>query len=513
MVGESSERGYRRRVRAWALYDWANHGFITVTATTFFPPYFVALAAPAFLVGGASTAAAALARNTAANVYAIATSLALLVVAVLAPLVGTIADLTGRRKRLLLVATALGAAFAAAMATASAGRWAWALGLYMAAQVTVNIAFGLNSSLLPHVARPGDIGRASALGYAMGYVGGGTLLALVTALYFGAGRIGLDGDAAVRIAFFTVGLWWLGFALPLAVVVPEPPALPPAGGASGNALRDAGARLARTLRDVRGHRELFTMLIAFWLYMEGIGAIVLLATAYGAALGLPIAALIGTLLLTQFVAFPYALAFGRIPHPGTAWRGRAVAMVLWTAVTVPALGAFANVHGGLTVPATLTLLGADQLLGAAFALAAGERLCGGLARTLDGKRAIILGLAVYAIVPLWGFVLRTQAEFFMIGVLVGAVQGGTQALSRALYAELSPRAKSGEFFGLYAFSEKFAGILGPLLFGVVGELTGNPRASILSVEVFFALGVFALTRVDVAAGARAARAEELAEGG
>lgn len=512
MVGESSERAYRRRVRAWALYDWANHGFITVTATTFFPPYFVALAAPAFLVGGASTAAA-LARNTAANVYAVATSVALLVVAVLAPLVGTIADLTGSRKRLLLVATALGAAFAAAMATAAPGRWVLALALYMAAQVTVNIAFGLNSSLLPHVARPDDTGRASALGYAMGYVGGGTLLALATALYLGAGRIGLDGNTAVRIAFVAVGLWWLGFTIPLAVAVPEPPALPPAGGASGNALSGACARLARTLRDVRGHRELFTMLIAFWLYMEGIGAIVLLATAYGAALGLPTAALIGTLLLTQFVAYPYALAFGRIPHPGTAWRGRAVAMVLWTAVTVPALGAFANVHGGLTVPATLALLGADQLLGAAFALTAGERLCGGLAQTLDGKRAIILGLAVYAIVPLWGFLLRTQAEFFMIGVLVGAVQGGTQALSRALYAELSPRAKSGEFFGLYAFSEKFAGILGPLLYGVVGELTGNPRASILSVEVFFVLGGLALTRVDVAAGARAARVEELAEGG
>ncbi len=510
MAGDALERGYRRRVRAWALYDWANHGFITVTATTFFPPYFVALAAPAFLVGGASAVTAALARNTAANVYAIATSLALLVVAVLAPLVGTIADLTGRRKRLLLAATALGAAFAAAMATASAGRWVLALGLYMAAQVTVNIAFGLNSSLLPHVARPGDTDRASALGYAMGYVGGGTLLALATALYIGAGRIGLDRTTAVRIAFVAVGVWWLGFAVPLAVAVPEPPALPPAGGASGHTLRDAGARLARTLRDVRGHRELFTMLIAFWLYMEGIGAIVLLATAYGAALGLPTTALIGTLLLTQFVAFPYALAFGRIPQPGTAWRGRAVAMVLWTAVTVPALGAFANIHGGLTVPATLALLAADQTLGAALAQAAGERLFGRFARTLDGKRAIILGLAVYAIVPLWGFVLRTQAEFFMIGVLVGAVQGGTQALSRALYAELSPRAKSGEFFGLYAFSEKFAGILGPLLYGVVGELTGNPRASILSVEVFFVLGALALTRVDVAAGVGAAKSEDAA---
>jgi len=426
---------------------------------------------------------------------------------VVAPLVGTIADLTGRRKRMLLAVTALGAAFAGAMVSVTSGRWALGLALYLASQVAVNVALGLNSSLLPHIARPDDLDRASSLGYAMGYLGGGLLLVLVAAAYFAAGRIGLDPSLVVRLAFLAVAIWWLAFAVPLARRVPEPPATPLVG-ARGRVLADALTRLRHTLREIGRYRELAKMLLAFWLYMEGIGAIILLATAYGAALGLPTGALIGTLLLTQFVAFPYAVGFGRIPDPAFRWRGTVVAMVVWTAVTLPLLGALVRHRGGTTVPHTLALLAADQLIGACLALLLGRRALDGLVGRLDAKRTVILGLVVYAIIPVWGFYLATPAEFFMIGWLVGTVQGGTQALSRAIYAQLSPRAKSGEFFGIYALSEKFAGILAPLVYGVVGQITHNPRASILSVVAFFALGILVLARVDVASGARVAAEEQ-----
>jgi len=502
----SQDSAYRRRIRAWSLYDWANHGYVTVTATTFFPPFFVTVAAPAFTAG----ADAARARDTASNVYAFAVSFALLAVAVLAPVVGTVADLTGRRKRMLLAVTVLGAGLASAMVAITPGRWVLALALYAGSQIAVNIALGLNSSLLPHLARPDDIDRSSALGYAMGYVGGGLLLALATAAYLLADRFAIGRELAVRLVFCAVGAWWLAFAAPLATLVPEPPAAPLAHGGTGRPLGDAFVRLRRTLADLRGRRELFTMLLAFWLYMEGIGAIILLATAYGAVLGLPTTALIGTLLLTQFVAFPYALAFGRIPDPSFAWRGRALAMVAWSAVTLPSLGFAAHARADLGIGATLGLVAADQVLGLAFARAVGDRAFGPLARRLDARGSIVLGLAVYAVIPVWGFFLRTQAEFLLVGVLVGTVQGGTQALSRALYATLAPRSKSGEFFGLYALSEKFAGILGPLLYGVVGQLTHNPRASILSVAVFLALGMVVLTRIDVEAGTRSAAAEDAA---
>jgi MFS transporter, UMF1 family len=502
-----SAPGYRRRVRAWAMYDWADHGYLTTTATTFFPPHFIAIAAPAFAVAGG---AAALARDTAANVFALTVSFALLVSAAIAPVVGAYADVTGRRKRLLVAVTVAGGTLASAMVVLTPGRWKLALVLYFATQVALNLALGLNSSLLPHVARPDDLARASSLGYAMGYVGGGLLLALDAALFFLRGRLGIDGTTAARLAFLTVGVWWIAFTVPLLLWVPEPPATPLAGARTGTPLGDALLRLRHTLRDIRRYRELFKMLVAFWFYMEGVGAIVLLATAYGASLGLGTAVLIGTLLMTQVVAFPYALAYGRIPEGGGRRPAVVVTLLIWTALTLPLLGAYSRLHGGLGVARAFGLLLADQALGIAVALAAGRRLAGPLARRLNAKRAVILGLAIYTIIPVWGFVLATRAEFLMIGWLVGTVQGGTQALSRAIYAELSPAAKSGEFFGLYGLSEKFAGILGPLLYGIVGQLTHNPRASILSVSAFFLAGIVLLARVDVQAGARAAAEEETA---
>ncbi len=507
-----SERTDRRRVLAWSWYDWANHAYATTTLSAFFAPYFIAIATVAFLAPGKSasdTAASAAARDAASNTFALTVSAALFVAAILAPIVGTYADITGRRKRILIGITVIGGVLASTMFAIVPGLWRLALVLYFLTQVAYNIALGLNSSLLPHVARQDDMNRASSLGYAMGYVGGGLLLLANTALFLSADGLGIGQGLAVRIAFLTVGIWWIAFTLPLMLRVPEPPPMPDAHGGSGNTIADTFTRLGRTLRDIRRYTELFKMLIAFWFYMEGIGAIILLATAYGAALGLNTGILIGALLMTQFVAFPYALLYGRIPNPEAGGRSASVALLIWTAVTFPIMGAYANAAGNLTVPFTFALLAGNQILGALFSILAGRHLFGSLTRLLDTKRAIILGLAIYTIIPIWGFFLRTQAEFFMIAWLVGTVQGGTQALSRTIYANLTPRAKSGEFFGLYGLSEKFAGILGPLLYGVVGRLTGNPRASVTSLSIFFLLGIYMLSRVDEPRGAELARAEEL----
>jgi MFS transporter, UMF1 family len=342
----------------------------------------------------------------------------------------------------------------------------------------------------------------------MGYVGGGLLLALNTALYLFSSSLGIDSSLAVRIAFLSVGIWWLGFTLPLIINIPEPPATPLAHGSRGNAVLDAFTRLANTVRDAARYREMFKMLIAFWFYMEGIGAIILLATSYGAALGLDTAVLISTLLMTQFVAFPYALMFGRIPVQTSRWRGFFISMLLWTAITFPLMGLYANRNGNVSIPLTFGIIFADQVLGLLFSYLVGRRLFIGLAGKLDTKRAVILGLVIYTVIPIWGYFLKSQAEFFMIGWMVGTVQGGTQALSRSIFASLVPRAKSGEFFGLYGLSEKFAGILGPFLYGIVGTLTHDPRDSILSISVFFLVGIYLLWRVNEKKGAEIAAAEE-----
>ncbi len=493
------------------MYSWALDGIITTTVVTFFPPYFIAIAMPAFLEAGKAArdkAAVALAADNAQNVFALSIALALFIAALIAPVVGTYADITGRRKRILIVATALGSIMASMMLALTTGAWLLGLVLYVGTQIAVNIALGMNSSLLPHVSRPDDLNRVSSLGYAMSYVGGGILLTANTILLLSADGLGIASDTAVRIAFFTTGVWWMVFSIPLMAAVPEPPATPVSQSSARHPLRDTLTRLNRTVRDARRYRELFKMLLAFWLYSEGISAIILLATAYGASLGLDSAALVGAILMAEFVGFPYVLIFGQIPDASSKWRSACVSIVLWTAVTVPVLGLYANRRGDLDIPSTLVLLLGNQVLGVLFAALVGRRIFDRFARQLDTKRTVLLGLAVFMIIPVWGFFLRSTAEFFMIAWLEGTAQGGVQALSRTIYANLSPRQKSGEFFGLYGLCDRFAGILAPLLYGLIGLATHSPQASIFSVIVFFAVGMFALWRVDERAGAAVAAAED-----
>ncbi len=506
------ERAYNRAIRAWSFYDWANHAYITTTASTFFPPYFIAIAAPAFISAGKSAvdpAAASSARDAASNVFAFTVSGALLFAALLSPLLGTYADITGKRKRTLLWTTGLGGILASMMVVVQTGNWPMGLLLYFLTQIAMNVALGLNSSLLPHVARPDDLDRASSLGYAMGYAGGGLLLAINAALYFFSPALGITHGLAARFAFLSVGLWWIGFSMPLALGVGEPEATPLKGG-GWSPLHDAVTRLGHTLRDIRRYRELFKMLVAYWFYMEGIGAIILLATAYGAALGLDTGVLIAMLLMTQFVAFPYALAYGRIPDHSSKWSGFFLSMILWTAATFPLMGAYANTSGSVGIAKGFAWIGLNQAAGLALSLLIGRRLLQPLAAKLDAKRAVILGLCVYSVIPIWGMFLRTPAEFFMLGWMVGSVQGGTQALSRGVYAAMLPKAKSGEFFGIYGLAEKFAGVLGPLLYGLVGTWTGSPRSSIFSLVLFFIIGIALFARVDVRAGRAEAAQEEAA---
>ena len=506
-----TQKAYHRRILSWAWYDWANHAYITTTATTFFPPYFIAIAVASFIAVGASPsdeAARAVARGAASNVFALTVSFALLISAILAPILGAYADITGMRKRLLILATIPASLGSSLMFILTTGMWQLGLGLYFVTQVALNIALGLSSSLLPHVALGEDMNRVSSLGYAMGYVGGGLLLAVNTSLYLFSDKIGIDSTLAVRIAFLSVGVWWIVFTIPLILNVSEPPATPPAHGTRGSSILDSLTRLADTVRDAARYREMFKMLVAFWFYMEGIGAIILLATAYGAVLGIDTAVLISTLLMTQFVAFPYTVIYGRIPMPNNPWRSVFVSMLIWTGVTFPLMGLYANLNEGVSIPLAFGMILGNQMLGVLFSLVLGRRLFSRLVQKLDTKRSVILGLLIYTMIPVWGFFLKSQAEFFMIGWLVGTVQGGTQALSRSIYASLIPRAKSGEFFGLYGLSEKFAGILGPFLYGIVGTLTHNPRASILSITVFFVVGIFMLLRVNEKRGAQLAAAEE-----
>jgi UMF1 family MFS transporter len=381
-------------------------------------------------------------------------TIALLVIALASPVLGAVSDYGGNKKRFIAAFMAVGAAAVAGLFFVHTGDLTLASWLFVLALIGVAGSFVFYESLLPHIARGGELDRVSTAGYALGYVGGGILLALNLAwiqkpAWFGlpAGP-GLDESAATlpaRLAFLSVAVWWLVFSIPLFRRVPEPPArLEPDEQRGQSPIRMAFVRLGETFRELRGYRQAFLMLLAFLVYNDGIQTIIKMATAYGTELGIDQSALIGAILLVQFVGIPCSFLFGM------------------------------------------------------------------LAGRIGAKRALFLGLLAYTAISILGYYMKTAAHFYILAGLVGMVQGGTQALSRSLFASMIPQHKSGEFFGFFSVFEKFAGIFGPLIFAGTIAATGSSRNAILSVIGFFAVGAAILALVDLDAGRRQALAADAA---
>ena len=405
-----------RPALSWALYDWANSAFATTVLAGFFPAFF-----RQFWSLGADPTIATFRLGMANGAAGFA-------MALLAPVLGAIADKGGRRKRFLIAWSLLGIAATAGLFFVSKGQWALAATLFTVGTLGFNGGVVFCDAMLLDVAEPEDYDRVSALGYALGYLGGGLLFAVNVLMVAKPAWVGLASAAeAVQWSFLSVAVWWLVFMLPLAFFVHEKggeravPALA--------AIRQGLSELAGTLRHVLAYRSMLSFLVAYWLYIDGVNTIIKMAIDYGMALGLDTQLLLGALLLTQFVAFPAALLFGRL----------------------------------------------------------GERL--------GARESVLIGLAVYTGVTVWAYYLDTIAEFFVMAVVVGLVQGGVQSLSRSFFGRLVPEGKSAEFFGFYNMVGKFGTVLGPLLVGVVALTTGSSRGSIVSVSVLFLAGGVLLYRV------------------
>ena len=420
---------HRRELRAWAFYDWANSAFVTTIVAAVFPIFY------------SSVAAADLPDDQATARFAFTTAIALALVALLTPVLGAVADYLGAKKRLLGSFLVLGVLATATMFFIGRGDWLFASAVFVFGNVGFAGANVFYNSLLPHVAREDEIDRVSTAGYALGYLGGGLLLAINLAWILAPGTFGLaDAEVATRLSFVSVALWWLGFSLPLFRRVPEPPRqLEPDEVTSLNPARVAVTRLVETFHEIRGYRHAFLFLLAFLAYNDGISTIIRMATVYGTEIGLGETDLIGAILLVQFVGIPFTFLFGL------------------------------------------------------------------LAGRIGAKRALYLGLTVYVLVSVLGYFMSQALHFYALAILVGMVQGGAQGLSRSLYASLIPRHKSAEFFSFFAVGDKFAGILGPFIFGLVTTLAGGGRLAILAVIGFFVVGMVLLAFVNIPAGQRAAR--------
>jgi UMF1 family MFS transporter len=310
-----------RKVFGWALYDWANSAFATAVIAGFFPIFFKQY----WSVGSDAV--------TSTWHLGLANSIAGISVALVAPLLGAIADRGGAKRRLLTLFALLGAAMTVGLALVSQGQWQVALVLY----VTANIGFAAGNvfydSLLPSVAGPRHLDFVSGFGFGLGYLGGGLLFAFDVWMTVAPQSFGLpDAAAAVRLSFVTVGLWWVVFTIPLLLWVPEP------GGRTGvpmrQALRDGIRQFKATFKSVRRLRPVWMFLIAYWLYIDGVDTIVRMAVDYGAALGFESSDLILALLLVQFVGFPAAIAYGWMGQRIGAKRGLLFGIAAYCGITV-----------------------------------------------------------------------------------------------------------------------------------------------------------------------------------
>jgi UMF1 family MFS transporter len=411
------EKERRKIIFSWCMYDWANSAFATTIMAAVLPFFY------------SSVAGANLSKTTASSYWGYTNTVAMLIVAFSAPVLGALADHWGMKKKFLAGFAILGIISTAFLVSVSRGDWLLASFLYILGMLGFSGGNNFYDSLLPHVAGDGEIDRISSYGYATGYLGGGLLLILNLAMILKPSIFGIpDAEWGARYSFLTVALWWALFSIPILKNVPEPPIVLIAG-ESAHPIRASFQRLSLTFHNLRKYREAFKFLMAFWLYNDGIGTIISMAVIFGAEINIAQEHLIGAILAVQFVGIPFSLLFGN------------------------------------------------------------------LAGKIGTKRAIFLGLGIYTGISIGGYFIQNALHFWILAILVGFVQGGTQALSRSLFGTLIPKSRSAEFFSFYDVSSKFAGIIGPSVFGFVGQMTGSSRLSIVALVVFFIGGGLILFQV------------------
>jgi len=414
--------GMTREERDWVLYDVANSAFVLVMVTAIMPIYFKDVMA-VDLPPHVSTAN-----------WGFANAAASLILALLAPVLGAMADYPGRKKRFFVGFLFLGLLFNLALPLIPAGQWLPCLLLFVLARVGWAGANIFYDAFLVDVTSRERMDLISARGYGYGYIGSVIPFVAVIGLILAGGGGSTLPATPSRIGFVLVALWWLAFSLPALRSLRQIHALP----ASATPIRDSFARIGHTCREIRRYPQVFLFLLAYFFYIDGVDTVISMATAYGRDLGFSVPLLIAVLLFIQIVAFPFALLYGRL-----ATRFSTKTMLL----------------AGIFIYCLVTLC--------AFWLPS----------IAD---------------PRW-----KNIVFWLISFLVASAMGGIQSLSRSLFGRLIPPEKSAEFFGFYNVFGKFAAITGPLLMGMVGRLTGESRWGVLSLLLLFLLGAWFLAQVRI----------------
>ena len=315
------EKARCRQVISWALYDWANSAFAITVMSAFFPLFL-----KQYWSAGADATITTFRLG-------LANSIGGIVIALVSPVLGAIADQGGTRKRYLILFSATAIVATGALQFVARGEWPLAIALYVLAVVGFSGSNSFYDALLVSVAGGRDLDRVSCLGFALGYLGGGLLFAVNVAMTLWPARFGLlDASEAVRLSFGLVAAWWAVFSIPLLLFVREPEAQ---GSLSGWPAASAGFRqIAATFREARRLRVALLFLIAYLLYIDGVGTVARMAVDYGMAIGFDEKNLIVALLITQFVGLPASVAFGRLGARFGAKTGITIGLCVYIAATL-----------------------------------------------------------------------------------------------------------------------------------------------------------------------------------
>ncbi|MEZ4735169.1 MAG: MFS transporter [Caldilineaceae bacterium] len=421
----------RREQVSWYVYDWANSAFSTTVITVFLGPYLTAVTQNAASADGYVYPLGVQILADAFFPYMVSLSVVLQVFFL--PVLGAIADYSRLKKRLMGIFAYIGAFATMGMYFLQGDNYLLGGGLFLIANLSFGASIVFYNAFLPEIAAPADRDRVSSQGWAMGYLGGGLLLAVnLVFVQFLAEGWGISTGDAVRISLASAGLWWALFTLlPLfrlhqRVPIKQLPA--------GTTYLSIGfIQLRHTFRQLPRYPHTLLFLAAYLVYNDGIQTVIALSAQFGSQeLGLGTASLIQLVLMVQFIAFFGALGFGY------------------------------------------------------------------LARWLGSKRSIVLSLIIWLGVTVYAYaLLQTEFQFFVMGGVIAIVLGGSQALSRSLFSLMIPKGQESEYFSLYEVSERGTSWLGPLVFGLALTWTGSYRIALLSIAIFFAIGLLLLSRVQV----------------
>ncbi len=430
----------RKEIFGWAMYDWANSAFSTTVGTVFLGPYIAGLAATsaeAYSDGMARFFGIPVAPDSFLP-YCISFSVGLQVLFL--PILGAIADYSHMRKQMMQLFALIGAISTIFMFFITGDLW-WLGGVLF---IIANLAFGaaivFYNAYLPDIASEEERDRVSSYGWAMGYLGGGVLLALNLAFFIFSEDIGVPGALAVRINLASAGIWWMGFALiTWARLRPRHAARPLPAGETYASI--GFKQLGKTFREIKNFPETLKYLLAYFLYNDGIQTVIAVSSTFAAApiirggLAVDQDTLIAVILMIQFVAFGGALFWGKLAKWIGAKQSIIVSLVIWSGVVIFA-------YGGM-----------------------------------QGENRV--------------------TEFMILGAFIAIVMGGSQAISRSLFAQMIPNGKEAEYYSFYEVSERGTSWTGPLIFGLANQMFGSLRYGILALIFYFIAGLIILPLVNV----------------